>query len=106
MATTCWRSGTKASSTSITLLHGKGQLYDGRHGTDFAEILHITEIDFGGYHFYPQDWGHEQDLEFGDQWIKDHAKPAAGAGKPVSMEEYGLKIGDPWCPMPSAQCLV
>ena len=71
----------------------KGQLYDGRHGTDFAAILDIPEIDFGGYHFYPQDWGHENDLEFGEQWVKDHAAVGRHAGKPVLMEEYGLKIG-------------
>jgi len=74
--------------------HGKGQLYDGQHGTDFAEILHIKEIDFGGYHFYAQDWGYEKHLEFGEQWVKDHADAGRRAGKPVLMEEYGLKIGD------------
>lgn len=70
----------------------KGQLYDGRHGTDFAAILDIPEIDFGGYHFYPQDWDHATDLEFGDQWITDHATIGHRCGKPVLMEEYGLKI--------------
>jgi mannan endo-1,4-beta-mannosidase len=74
--------------------HGKGQLYDGQHGTDFAETLHIPDIDFGGYHFYPQDWGHDKDLDFGDQWVKDHAEVGRRAGKPVLMEEYGLRIGD------------
>jgi mannan endo-1,4-beta-mannosidase len=73
--------------------HGKGELYDGRHGTDFAAVLEIPEIDFGGYHFYPQDWGHAQDLEFGHQWVKDHADAGHRAGKPVLMEEYGLKLG-------------
>jgi mannan endo-1,4-beta-mannosidase len=75
-------------------LHDKGELYNGCHGTDFAAILDIPEIDFGGYHFYPQDWGHATNLELGDQWIADHAKVAARAQKPVLMEEYGLKIGD------------
>jgi mannan endo-1,4-beta-mannosidase len=74
--------------------HKKGELYDGRHGTDFAAVLDIPEIDFGGYHFYPQDWGHAQDLEFGNQWVKDHADAGQRAGKPVLMEEYGLKLGD------------
>jgi mannan endo-1,4-beta-mannosidase len=74
--------------------HGKGQLYDGQHGTDFHAILEIPEIDFGGYHFYPQDWGHDKDLEFGDQWVKDHARVGDRIGKPVLMEEYGLKLGD------------
>ena len=74
--------------------HRKGELYDGRHGTDFAAVLDIPEIDFGGYHFYPQDWGHGNDLEFGEQWVKDHAEAGERAGKPVLMEEYGLKVGD------------
>jgi mannan endo-1,4-beta-mannosidase len=71
----------------------KGQLYDGRHGTDFAAILDIPEIDFGGYHFYPQSWGYDKDLDFGNRWVTDHAKVGARAGKPVVMEEYGLKVG-------------
>ena len=78
-------------------------MYDGRHGTDFAATLDIPEIDFGGYHFYPQDWGHDNDLEFGDQWIKDHAKIAERAGKPVVMEEYGLKICDSVVPDSAAR---
>jgi mannan endo-1,4-beta-mannosidase len=82
----------------------KGQLYDGRHGTDFAAILDIPEIDFGGYHFYPQDWGHAQDLEFGDhQWVQDHADVGERAGKPVLMEEYGLKVGDALVPDAAAR---
>ncbi len=72
----------------------RGQLYDGRHGTDFAAILKIPEIDFGGYHFYPQDWGHGSELDFADRWIRDHAKAGEQAKKPVLMEEYGLKVGD------------
>lgn len=84
-------------------VHGKGQLYDGRHGTDFAEVLHIPQIDFGGYHFYAQDWGYEKDLQFGDQWIKDHAEAGRRAGKPVLMEEYGIKIGDAVVPDAAAR---
>jgi mannan endo-1,4-beta-mannosidase len=81
----------------------KGQLYDGRHGTDFAAILDIPEIDFGGYHFYPQDWGYDKDLDFGNQWVTDHAKVGARAGKPVVMEEYGLKVGDITVPDPATR---
>ena len=76
----------------------RGQLYDGRHGTDFAAILDIPEIDFGGYHFYPQDWDHANDLEFGNQWVTDHATAGDRAQKPVLMEEYGLKIVNPVVP--------
>jgi mannan endo-1,4-beta-mannosidase len=78
--------------------HGEGELYDGRHGTDFTAVLEIPEIDFGGYHFYPQDWGHAQDLAFGQQWVKDHADAGRRAGKPVLMEEYGLKLADALVP--------
>jgi len=82
---------------------GKAQLYDGRHGTDFAATLDIPEIDFGGYHFYPQDWGHAQNLEFGVQWVKDHAAAGQQANKPVLMEEYGLRLGDAVVPDAAAR---
>ncbi len=83
--------------------HKRGELYDGRHGTDFAAILDIPGIDFGGYHFYPQDWGHNHDLEFGNQWVKDHADAGQRVGKPVLMEEYGLKLDNALVPDAAAR---
>jgi mannan endo-1,4-beta-mannosidase len=69
-----------------------GDLYDGSHGVDWAANLAVPQIDFGTYHFYPQDWGHAKDLEFANQWIKDHATIASAVNKPTIMEEFGLKL--------------
>ena len=85
------------------LLHHGGELYDGRHGTDFAAILDLPDIDFGGYHFYPQNWGHASDLDFAQKWIQDHAAIGHRLGKPVLMEEYGLKLDDATVPHAAAR---
>jgi mannan endo-1,4-beta-mannosidase len=85
------------------ILHRGGELYDGGHGNDFAAILDLPEIDFGSYHFYPQNWGHATDLDFGEKWIQDHADIGQRAGKPVVMEEYGLKLGDATVPDAAAR---
>lgn len=71
---------------------GSGDLYDGSHGVDWEANLNVTGIDFGTYHFYPQDWGHAKDLDFATRWIKDHYEVAAGLNKPAVMEEFGLKL--------------
>jgi mannan endo-1,4-beta-mannosidase len=85
------------------LRHHGGELYDGRHGTDFAAILDLPDIDFGGYHFYPQNWGYTSDLNFAEKWMQDHAAIGQRRGKPVIMEEYGLKLGDATVPDAAAR---
>ena len=71
---------------------GSGHLYDGTYGVDFEAVLGLEEIDFGTYHFYPQQWGLSGNLEFAEQWILDHIAAGKRANKPVVLEEYGLKI--------------
>jgi mannan endo-1,4-beta-mannosidase len=71
---------------------GPGHLYDGTYGVDFEAVLAIEQIDFGTYHFYPQQWGLSGNLEFAGQWIADHIAAGKLANKPVVLEEYGLKI--------------
>lgn len=71
---------------------GSGDLYDGSHGVDWETNLAVNGIDFGTYHFYPQDWGHAKDLNFATRWIKDHYVAAARLNKPAVMEEFGLKL--------------
>jgi len=71
---------------------GSGHLYDGTYGVDFEAVLALEEIDFGTYHFYPQQWGLSDNLQFADQWIADHIAAGNRANKPVVLEEYGLKI--------------
>jgi mannan endo-1,4-beta-mannosidase len=71
---------------------GPGHLYDGTYGVDFEAVLALDQIDFGTYHFYPQHWGLANGLEFAERWIAGHIAAGNRAGKPVVLEEYGLKI--------------
>ncbi len=71
---------------------GRGDLYDGSHGVDWAANLAVPEIDFGTYHFYPQQWGHARNLNFATRWIRDHQEVARKLNKPVVMEEFGLNL--------------
>jgi mannan endo-1,4-beta-mannosidase len=73
---------------------GSGHLYDGSHGVDWVANLAVEGIDFGTFHFYPQDWGHSSDLNFAARWIHDHVAAAQRLNKPALMEEFGLKIDD------------
>jgi mannan endo-1,4-beta-mannosidase len=40
---------------------------------------------------YPEDWGAK--LEWGEQWIIDHLEVGRRVGKPMVLEEYGVKVG-------------
>lgn len=71
---------------------GRGHLYDGAYGVDFEAVLELDSIDFGTYHFYPQQWGLADNLEFAERWISGHLAAGNRANKPVVLEEYGLKI--------------
>jgi len=70
---------------------GRGHLYDGTYGMDWEANLALPNMDFGTYHFYPQDWGVGDRPAFARKWIRDHATVAAKLNKPVILEEYGLK---------------
>ncbi|KAF4984502.1 hypothetical protein FZEAL_350 [Fusarium zealandicum] len=68
-------------------------------GTDFAKYLAIDTLDFGTFHMYPSHWG--QSYEWGNDWIKSHAKACVAAGKPCFLEEYGAEgshcaLQSPW----------
>lgn len=65
-----------------------GHLYDGSYGTDFETFLSLPHIDFGTYHMYPEAW---RDAGWGEEWIDDHLAAGVAAGKPVLLEEYGLR---------------
>ena len=71
---------------------GSGHLYNGNYGVDFEAVLALEDIDFGTYHFYPQQWSLSDNLEFAEQWIRDHIAAGKRANKPVVLEEYGLKV--------------
>lgn len=66
----------------------RAHLYDGRYSVDARAFLALDSIDFGTYHFYPDNWG--VSAAFGTQWIREHAALGNEAGKPVVLEEFGL----------------
>ena len=62
---------------------------DGSQGYDFDELLKIPSIDFAGFHLYTDSLGTAPD--YGNNWIEEHCESGDKAGKPVILEEYGLK---------------
>ncbi|EEY55265.1 mannan endo-1,4-beta-mannosidase, putative [Phytophthora infestans T30-4] len=68
-------------------------LYSGPSGVDFDANLAIKSIDYGAYHAYPDSWGvaTAEAKTWGVKWIKDHVASGTKAGKPVVLEEYGIK---------------
>ncbi|POM71111.1 Glycoside hydrolase, family 5 [Phytophthora palmivora] len=68
-------------------------LYSGLSGVDFDANLAIKSIDYGAYHTYPDGWGVDagEFVSWGKKWINDHVASGKKAGKPVVMEEYGVK---------------
>ncbi|KAH9951516.1 endo-beta-mannanase [Amylocystis lapponica] len=62
--------------------------YQGQEGIDFNANLAIPTIDFGTAHF---SWGETTDpIEWGVQWIQNHAQSQANYSKPVLLEEFGV----------------
>ncbi|KAG7376427.1 hypothetical protein PHYPSEUDO_013575 [Phytophthora pseudosyringae] len=68
-------------------------LYSGLSGVDFDANLAIKSIDYGAYHTYPDGWSVDASefVSWGKKWINDHVASGKKAGKPVVMEEYGVK---------------
>lgn len=64
-------------------------LYNGSQGVDFEAFLALPTIDFGSFHLYPETWN--KPAGWARHWIEDHLAAGAKAGKPVLLEEYGLK---------------
>jgi mannan endo-1,4-beta-mannosidase len=63
--------------------------YNGTDGVDHEALTSLPAIDFGTFHLYPDHWG--QTAEWGTQWVSDHLTAANGYGKPVILEEFGLR---------------
>jgi mannan endo-1,4-beta-mannosidase len=57
----------------------------GDEGQETEALLGIDDIDFGTYHYYPESSGAPAD------WIERHVEIGRRAGKPVVLEEYGLR---------------
>jgi mannan endo-1,4-beta-mannosidase len=73
--------------------NGSGELYDGRHGVDCDTFLEAPDIDFGTFHLYPQIWRRDDATSFGLRWLEQHLKAGETHGKPVLLEEYGMRVG-------------
>jgi mannan endo-1,4-beta-mannosidase len=61
----------------------------GDEGEHTEALLAIDEIDFGTYHLYPESWGMRP--KDGLKRIRRHVEMGRRAGKPVVLEEYGLR---------------
>ena len=68
--------------------------YNGSRGVDADALLRLPAIDFGTYHLYAAYGGHADPVAFGRRWIRDHARSGKRAGKPVVLEEYGIRAED------------
>ncbi len=68
--------------------------YNGYFGIDWEQNLGISTLDFGTVHLYPDHWG--KDLNWSETWIREHILRAESMGKPVIVEEFGIKIDSPF----------
>ncbi|KAF1788522.1 Glycoside hydrolase superfamily [Phytophthora cactorum] len=68
-------------------------LYSGLSGVDFDANLAIKSIDYGAYHTYPATAGVSTPASLcrGARMDQNHVASGKKAGKPVVMEEYGVK---------------
>lgn len=63
-------------------------------GTSYMVNTAIPEIDYGGAHWYPVDWGFgsnvsEDMIKAQHAWLNDHQRIAKNLGKPFVLGEYG-----------------
>lgn len=63
--------------------------YNAADGVDHEALTSVSGIDYGTFHLYPDHWSRTP--EWGTQWIKDHQAAADAYGKPVILEEFGLR---------------
>jgi len=63
----------------------------GDEGFDGDGFLEIVEIDFGTFHLYPQAWKQADPIASGVRWIEQHIAAGREAGKPMLLEEYGMR---------------
>jgi mannan endo-1,4-beta-mannosidase len=68
------------------------RLCNGAHGVDTEKLLGLSAIDFGTCHLYPNFAPSQPPAAFGARWIRQHLEAGRRAGKPVIVEEFGVKI--------------
>jgi mannan endo-1,4-beta-mannosidase len=68
---------------------GNAWLFNGLKSMSYSRNTAIPTIDFGTFKFYPEYWNMADAGGAGEAWIRDHARIAAGHGKPVLFSEFG-----------------
>lgn len=67
--------------------------YSNFEGNRWRKFLALPHVDYGTVHLYPDGWGETTDpVGWGTTWINDHLADGRRLGKPVVLEEYGLRI--------------
>ncbi|GAA5023833.1 glycoside hydrolase 5 family protein [Kitasatospora paranensis] len=73
--------------------------YSDYEGVRWEELLALPAVDYGTVHVYPQNWGETSGskpgtdaTDWGTRWIGDHITDGRALGKPVVVEEFGLRI--------------
>ncbi len=75
-------------------------------GNRWSELTALPTVDYGTIHLYPHGWGRTTSqgvdpVDWGRQWIIDHALEGKKLGKPLVLEEFGLHV-DPAEGVPSS----
>jgi mannan endo-1,4-beta-mannosidase len=75
----------------------KGYPYRTDEGNRWVELTSLRAVDYGTVHLYPQNWNQSSafgvnPVDWGKQWITDHAVLGRLIGKPVVLEEFGLRV--------------
>lgn len=63
--------------------------YQYGEGGNFTDTCALPNIDFCTYHLYPESWSVTPAQEWGNAWIKAHAKVCQQLNKPCVLEEFG-----------------
>jgi mannan endo-1,4-beta-mannosidase len=63
--------------------------YSDWEGVAWKRLTALPAVDYGTVHLYPDSWG--QAPEWGEPWIRDHIRDGRVLGKPVVIEEYGVR---------------
>ncbi len=71
-------------------------LYNGSFGVDCEKLLGVPTVDFGTCHLYPDYSPEESPDVFGTRWVLEHIEAGQRAGKPMIIEEYGMKSIPAW----------
>jgi mannan endo-1,4-beta-mannosidase len=66
------------------------EFYQTGYGIDTEALTALPDIDFGTYHLYPDHWDTRHGWDRG--WIEDHIEMGRRVGKPMVLEEYGMRV--------------